>query len=73
MIIYPSRLATVICPKEITQKQLQDSTGARIFIRGRGANKDRSASNTGHPDNNDELHVSVEATEDSIERAAAQF
>lgn len=66
-------LGLLIGPKGITQKQLQDSTGSKIFIRGRGANKDGSSSNTGHPDDNDELHVAIEGSDDAVERASKQL
>eukprot|EP01035_Chromulina_nebulosa_P033767 gene33767-45220_t len=47
-------LGLLIGPRGATQKQLQESTGAKIIIRGRGAQKDGSQSNTGHADDADE-------------------
>lgn len=65
-------LGLLIGPKGATQKQMQDSTGAKILIRGRGASKDGGPSNTGHPDDNDELHVFIEGSEESVEKAAKE-
>lgn len=62
-------LGLLIGPKGITQKQMQDMSGAKIIIRGRGASKDGGPSNTGHPDDNDDLHVSIEGTAESVQRA----
>jgi len=66
-------LGLLIGPKGITQKQLQDSTGAKILFRGRGASKDGGPSNTGHPDDNDDLHVCVEGNEDAVDRATREI
>jgi far upstream element-binding protein len=62
-------LGLLIGPKGVTQKQMQESTGAKILIRGRGASKDGGPSTTGHPDDNDELHVSIEGSDDAVEKA----
>jgi far upstream element-binding protein len=48
---------------------MQESTGAKILIKGRGASKDGGPSTTGHPDDNDELHVSIEGSDDAVEKA----
>lgn len=63
----------LIGPKGITQKQLQDSTGAKILFRGKGASKDGGPSSTGHPDDNDDLHVCVEGSEDAVDRATREI
>jgi far upstream element-binding protein len=63
-------LGLLIGPKGATQKQLQDSTGAKILIRGKGASKDGSAGV--HPDDDDELHVAIEGSEDAVERASRE-
>lgn len=60
----------LIGPKGATQKQLQESSGAKILIRGRGASKDGGPSSTGHPDDQDSLHVFIEGPEDSVDKAA---
>lgn len=52
---------------------MQESTGAKIFIRGRGSSKDGSAANTGHVDDDDELHVSVEGPESCVEKAVKEI
>lgn len=52
---------------------MQDSSGAKILFRGRGASKDGGPSSTGHPDDNDDLHVCVEGTEDAVERATKEI
>jgi far upstream element-binding protein len=62
-------LGLLIGPRGATQKQLQESTGAKIIIRGRGAQKDGSQSNTGHPDDADDLHVSLEGPEEAVNKA----
>lgn len=66
-------LGLLIGPKGVTQKQLQESSGAKIIIRGKGASKDGGSSNTGHPDDNDELHVSIEGGEEAVERATKEI
>jgi len=63
----------LIGPRGATQKQLQETTGAKIIIRGRGAQKDGSQSNTGHPDDNDDLHVALEGPEDAVNRASSEI
>lgn len=66
-------LGLLIGPRGATQKQLQETTGAKIIIRGRGAQKDGSQSNTGHPDDTDDLHVALEGPEDAVNRASAEI
>lgn len=63
----------MIGPRGATQKQLQESTGAKIIIRGRGSQKDGNQSNTGHADDNDDLHVSLEGTEDAVNKAYTEI
>ena len=62
----------LIGPRGATQKQLQESSGAKIIIRGKGAQKD-GAPSSGHPDDEDELHVSIEGTDEAIERALKEI
>ena len=62
----------LIGPRGATQKQLQESTGAKIVIRGKGAHKDGSAGLPPHPDDDDELHICIEGTDDAIQRAELQ-
>lgn len=52
---------------------MQESTGAKIIIRGRGAQKDGSQSNTGHPDDADDLHVSLEGPEECVNKAYSEI
>jgi far upstream element-binding protein len=47
---------------------LQENSGAKIIIRGRGSQKDGAVS-SGHADDDDELHISIEGTDESIEKA----
>lgn len=60
----------LIGPKGSTQKQLQERTGAKILIRGRGSQKEGQAPS---PDDDDDLHVSIEGTDDAIEAAAREI
>ena len=46
---------------------MQEKTGAKILIRGKGALKDGMPST--HPDDEDELHVAIEGSEEAVERA----
>ena len=69
MVLEHSSTGLLIGPRGATQKQLQESTGAKIIIRGRGAQKDGSQSNTGHADDADELHVSLEGPEEAVNKA----
>jgi len=46
---------------------MQERSGAKILVRGKGSTKDGVG--TGHPDDNDELHVSIEGTEEAIAKA----
>ena len=50
-------------------KQLQESSGAKIVIRGKGAQQKESSLLMPHADDEDELHVSIEGTDEAIERA----
>lgn len=68
MLINVTTTGLLIGPKGATQKQMQDATGAKILIRGRGATKD-GAPPTGHPDDNDDLHVHIEGSEEAVEKA----
>lgn len=61
-------LGLLIGPRGSTQKQLQELSGAKIIIRGKGSQKD-GAIPTGHPDDEDLLHVSIEGTDEAIEKA----
>jgi far upstream element-binding protein len=63
----------LIGPKGSSQKQMSESTGAKILIRGRGASKDGGPSNTGHADDDDELHVALEGTEEAVAKATKEI
>lgn len=65
-------LGLLIGPKGQTQKQMQESSGAKILIRGRGSAKDGGASNTGHPDDDDALHVFMEGSEEAVNKATVE-
>ena len=64
-------LGLLIGPRGKTQKDLEQRTGAKILFRGRGASKDGLP--TGHPDDDEELHVSVEGPSDSVEKAVLEL
>lgn len=66
-------LGLLIGPRGSTQRQMQETTGAKIFIRGRGSSKDGGAANTGHVDDDDDLHVSVEGPESCVENAVKEI
>jgi len=63
-------LGLLIGPRGKTQKEMQERTGAKILVRGKGSQKEGMSS--GHPDDDDELHVSIEGPHDSVEKALAE-
>lgn len=65
-------LGLLIGPRGATQKQLQEVSGAKIIIRGRGSQKDGAIS-SGHADDDDDLHISIEGTDESIEKALREI
>lgn len=54
------------------QKHMSEVSGAKIVIRGLGASKDGGPSNTGHPDDTDQLHVYIEGSEGAVAKATAE-
>lgn len=60
----------LIGPKGSTQKMLEEKSGAKILIRGRGSQKDGAP--TGHPDDDDDLHVCIEGTAEAVEIATKE-
>ena len=60
-------LGLLLGPRGSTQKQLQELSGAKILIRGKGSQKGGGSS--GHPDDNEELHVTIEGTSEAVEKA----
>ena len=60
-------LGLLLGPRGSTQKQLQELSGAKILIRGKGSQKGGGSS--GHPDDNEELHVTIEGTDEAVEKA----
>jgi len=52
---------------------MSESTGAKILIRGKKKKKDGSSSNTGHPDDEDELHVYLEGSDDAVRKATVEI
>lgn len=66
-------LGLLIGPGGQTQKQFQQKSGTKIIFRGLGASKDGGYSNTGHPDDMDELHVSIEGPEKNVENAIIEI
>ncbi|RMX66980.1 hypothetical protein DD238_001650 [Peronospora effusa] len=53
-------MGLLIGPRGSNQKRMEDESGARILIRGKGSSKDP----TGEPDENEELHVLITADSD---------
>eukprot|EP01031_Cornospumella_fuschlensis_P031704 gene31704-38316_t len=64
-------LGILIGPKGVTQKQMSESTGAKIVIRGRGAHKDGSSGQ--NPDDDDDLHVFLEGSDEAVSKAAYEI
>jgi far upstream element-binding protein len=62
----------LIGPRGKSQKDLEQRTGTRIFIRGRGSQKD-SYQGSSHPDDDDDLHVVVEGPESSVNQAMTEI
>ncbi|KAL4145950.1 hypothetical protein PRNP1_011823 [Phytophthora ramorum] len=59
-------MGLLIGPRGSNQKRMEDESGARILIRGKGSSKDP----TGDPDENEELHVLITAdTDESLAKA----
>lgn len=59
-------IGLLIGPRGSNQKRMEDESGARILIRGKGSSKDP----TGDPDENEELHVLITAdTDESLAKA----
>ncbi|KAG7398021.1 Splicing factor 1 [Phytophthora boehmeriae] len=59
-------MGLLIGPRGSNQKRMEDESGARILIRGKGSSKDP----TGDPDENEELHVLITAdTDESVAKA----
>lgn len=59
-------LGILIGPRGQTQKELQESSGAKILFRGRNSNKDGSGN---LEDSDEDLHVLIEGTEEAVARA----
>lgn len=59
-------IGLIIGPKGSTQKLLQDKSGAKILLRGRGSHKEGGIPS---PDDDDDLHVLIEGSEDAVEIA----
>eukprot|EP01129_Flabellula_baltica_P015687 TRINITY_DN807_c0_g1_i1.p1 TRINITY_DN807_c0_g1~~TRINITY_DN807_c0_g1_i1.p1 ORF type:complete len:295 (-),score=78.93 TRINITY_DN807_c0_g1_i1:46-930(-) len=63
-------IGLIIGPRGITQKDMENETGAKIAIRGKGSAKDGKVSNYGDGDD-DDLHVLITGdTDASIRRAS---
>jgi far upstream element-binding protein len=57
-------LGLLIGPRAATIKAMTEKSGAKISIRGRGANKEGQAS--GHPEDDEDLHVTIEGSEEAL-------
>jgi far upstream element-binding protein len=66
-----SWIGLLIGPRGRSQKELEQRTGARIYIRGRGSQKEFTQA--GHPDDDDDLHVCVEGPEPNVNAAMAEI
>nr|CCA26015.1 conserved hypothetical protein [Albugo laibachii Nc14] len=63
-------MGLLIGPRGSNQKRMEDESGAKILIRGKGSSKDAF----GEPDENDDLHVLITAdSEEAIARAQASI
>ena len=60
-------LGLLLGPRGSTQKQLQELSGAKILIRGKGSQKGGGSS--GNPEDDEELHVTIEGTDEAVEKA----
>lgn len=66
-------IGLIIGPRGITQKEMENETGAKIAIRGKGSAKDGKVGNYGEGDN-DELHVLITGdTDQAIRRASRKI
>ena len=65
-------IGLIIGPRGNTQKELEQATGCKISIRGKGSSKEGSKSRAGkNPDDDEELHVHVTADDAAkVEEAA---
>lgn len=63
-------LGLVIGPRGATAKRLSESTGAKLLVRGRGSTKDGAPIN---PEDDDDLHVLLEGTDEAIEKATKEL
>jgi far upstream element-binding protein len=63
-------LGLLIGPRGETQKQMQQMSGAKVLIRGRGSQKDGGGMmQNPHPDDDDALHVCIEGSEEAVDKA----
>lgn len=60
----------LIGPRGSTQKRLQEETGAHINIRGKGTSRDGAP--TGNPEDEEEMHVIIEGTDEQVEAATKE-
>lgn len=60
-------LGLLIGPKGAKQRQLQEMSGAKVHIRGRGASK------TNYPEDRADPHVTVEGTEEAVEMVCREI
>lgn len=65
-------MGLIIGPRGSTQKDLEQRTGAKILFRGRGAHKEGHVP-SGHPDDDDNLHIAVEGPHDAVQRAVTEL
>jgi KH domain len=63
-------MGVLIGPKGATLKAMQDKSGAKISIRGKGSNKDP---NSTEPDSDEPLHVVVEGSDEAIALATREI
>jgi splicing factor 1 len=68
-------IGLIIGPRGITQKELEQETGCKISIRGKGSAKEGSKGRASkHADEDEELHVHIQADdEEKVERAAKKI
>jgi hypothetical protein len=65
----PNIMGLLLGPRGSNQKRMEEESGAKIYIRGKGSSKG-PARGEGHPDDDDEMHVAIDARDaDSLNKA----
>lgn len=62
-------LGLLIGPRGATLKSMEEKTGAKIVIRGKGSSKNGGM---GQPEDHEEMHVIMEGSDDAVEKASVE-